>query len=86
LGKIEKQWMNKNDRGNQPARQAITSPFPRRMKVVTQHLRRLFHDESGQDLIEYALIGALVAIVAITGLNSLAGKINSEYSKIGSDL
>lgn len=53
---------------------------------MTQHLRRLFHDESGQDLIEYALIGALVAIVAITGLNSLAGKINSEYSKIGSDL
>jgi pilus assembly protein Flp/PilA len=51
-----------------------------------QLFRRLLQDESGQDLIEYALIAALVAIVAITGLNNLAGKINSEFTKIGSDL
>jgi pilus assembly protein Flp/PilA len=48
--------------------------------------RRLLHDESGQDLIEYALIAALLSIVAITGLNGLAGKINSEFTKIGNTL
>ena len=43
-------------------------------------------DESGQDLIEYALIAALLALVAISGLNGLSGKINSEYTKVGGDL
>lgn len=49
-------------------------------------LHSLLHDESGQDLVEYALIAALIALVAVTGLNNLSSKINSEYNKIGSDL
>jgi pilus assembly protein Flp/PilA len=49
-------------------------------------LKCLLTDESGQDLIEYALIAALVAIAAIAGLNSLSSKINSEFTKIGGDL
>jgi pilus assembly protein Flp/PilA len=49
-------------------------------------LRELLRDESGQDLIEYALIAALVALAAIAGLTNLASKINSEYTKIGGDL
>jgi pilus assembly protein Flp/PilA len=48
--------------------------------------KRFISEESGQDLIEYALIAALVAIVTITGLNSLSSKINSEFTKIGNDL
>lgn len=39
-------------------------------------------DETGQDLIEYALIATLVALIAITGLNGIAGSISSEYSSI----
>ena len=46
----------------------------------------LLQEESGQDLIEYALIAALLALVAISGLNGLSGKINSEYTKVGGDL
>jgi pilus assembly protein Flp/PilA len=49
-------------------------------------LKGFLFDESGQDLIEYALIAALVAMVAISGLNGLSSKINSEFTKIGSDL
>jgi pilus assembly protein Flp/PilA len=49
-------------------------------------LDRLLKDESGQDLIEYALIAALISIAVIVGLNGLAGKINSEFTKIGGDL
>jgi pilus assembly protein Flp/PilA len=49
-------------------------------------VKSLLHDESGQDLIEYALIAALIALVAITGLNGLSTKLNSEFTKIGSDL
>jgi pilus assembly protein Flp/PilA len=49
-------------------------------------LNRLLRDESAQDLIEYALIAALIALAAIAGLNGLASKINSEYTRIGSSL
>lgn len=51
-----------------------------------QLLKNLLKDEAGQDLIEYALIAALLALVAISGLNGLATKINSEFTKVGGDL
>jgi len=46
----------------------------------------LVQEESGQDLIEYGLIAALIALVAIAGLNGLASSINSEFNMIGTDL
>ena len=55
-------------------------------RIMKQLLKNLLNDESGQDLIEYALIAALIALVAITGLNGLASSINSEFNKIGSDI
>jgi pilus assembly protein Flp/PilA len=42
--------------------------------------------ESGQDLIEYALIAALIALVCISGINGLASSINSEFTAVGGDL
>ncbi len=52
----------------------------RMMKVV----RGLHKDEYGQDLIEYALIAALIAFGAIAGMNTLAQQLNIAFSKIGS--
>jgi len=49
-------------------------------------LRRLHQDELGQDLIEYALVAALIAFGAVSTMNTLAGNINSAFSKIGSKL
>jgi pilus assembly protein Flp/PilA len=49
-------------------------------------LRRLWHDEQGQDLIEYALLLALVALAATVGMNSLATAINNEFTHLGSSL
>jgi len=43
-------------------------------------------DESGQDLIEYALVAALIALGAITAMQSLAAGISSAFSTISSDL
>ena len=43
-------------------------------------------DESGQDLIEYALVVALIAFAAILGMNSVSTSINEAFSKIGSKL
>jgi len=49
-------------------------------------LRRFREEESGQDLIEYALIGALVAVSSVAAMSGLASKIASEYNNIGSQL
>jgi pilus assembly protein Flp/PilA len=42
--------------------------------------------EEGQDLIEYALVVALIALAATAGMKSLAGGINTAFSNIGSAL
>jgi pilus assembly protein Flp/PilA len=42
--------------------------------------------EDGQDLIEYALVVALIAFAAIGGMGSLAGSINNAFINIGNSL
>ena len=49
-------------------------------------LHSLHKDESGQDLIEYALVAALIAFGAVTAMGTLANDINSAFSTIGSKL
>ncbi len=56
------------------------------MSRMLEAFSRLHKDESGQDLIEYALIAALIAFAAIAGMNSLASQINVAFSKIGSEV
>jgi pilus assembly protein Flp/PilA len=43
-------------------------------------------DESGQDLIEYALVAAIIALGATAAMTSLATSISTAFSKIGSSL
>jgi pilus assembly protein Flp/PilA len=53
----------------------------------TGHLARsLASDESGQDLIEYALIAALIALSAILAMKGLANKISNEFNVVGNSL
>lgn len=44
--------------------------------------RDLVRDESGQDLIEYALIAALIGLACIAGLKTLASQINAVYNSL----
>jgi pilus assembly protein Flp/PilA len=55
-------------------------------KRILEVLRSLHNDESGQDLIEYALVAALIAFGAVAAMNSLSVTINSAFSVIGSKL
>jgi pilus assembly protein Flp/PilA len=50
------------------------------------YVRNLFDREEGQDLVEYALVVALIAFGAITGMGYLATGINNAFSNIGSVL
>jgi pilus assembly protein Flp/PilA len=49
-------------------------------------LLKLHRDESGQGLVEYLLILALVAFAAVAGMSSLAAGLNSAFGKIASVL
>jgi pilus assembly protein Flp/PilA len=43
-------------------------------------------EESGQDLVEYALLAALVGIGAVVSIKGLATKIGTALSSIGTTL
>jgi pilus assembly protein Flp/PilA len=43
-------------------------------------------DDNGQDLIEYALVVALIAFAATVGMKTLATNINTAFTNIGSTL
>ena len=49
-------------------------------------LKNLLKEESGQDTLEYVLIGLVVALGAISGMGVLASSINAEFSKLASSL
>jgi len=42
--------------------------------------------DEGQDLIEYALVVALIAFAATAGMNTLASDINIAFTNIGTTL
>lgn len=42
--------------------------------------------EEGQDLVEYALLVALIALVCITGVNNVASAVNTVFTNISSSL
>jgi len=56
--------------------------------LLKQYVRMqtLFTDERGQDLIEYAMVVALIAFAATAGMNTVANKINTAFSNIGNKL
>ena len=45
--------------------------------------RRWLHGEHGQDLIEYVLVGAFVALVALGGASQFGAAVNDWYSAMG---
>jgi pilus assembly protein Flp/PilA len=42
--------------------------------------------EEGQDLVEYALVVALIAFGAVTGMSHLSSQINKAFNTVSSDL
>jgi pilus assembly protein Flp/PilA len=49
-------------------------------------LQNLMSRDEGQDLVEYALVVALIAFGATAGMQSLAGGINTAFSNINTVL
>jgi pilus assembly protein Flp/PilA len=49
-------------------------------------LVRFVGEDEGQDLVEYALLLALIALAAIAAMNVLGGAINAKYRSASSTL
>ena len=53
---------------------------------MRQLLTRVIRDDDGQDLIEYALLGAFVSLIAIAAITSIGSQVNSWYVGYGAKI
>lgn len=53
---------------------------------IHQKFQELKQGEQGQDLVEYALVVALIAFGATAGMGALAQGINTAFSNVSTDL
>ena len=56
------------------------------MKNLITRMRTLMRDDSGQDLLEYALLVALIALVAVAAVKTSGQAVNSIFSTVASQL
>ncbi|MGD0157463.1 MAG: Flp family type IVb pilin [Terracidiphilus sp.] len=55
------------------------------LKLLTK-FQGLKNREEGQDLVEYSLLIALIALVCISGVNHIATAVNTVFNTISSSL
>lgn len=53
---------------------------------MSKFVSRFMKDESGATAIEYGLIVALIAVVIITAVQTLGGKLNTAFAGINAKL
>ena len=54
--------------------------------IKLQMLAEALLDERGQDLIEYVLVASLISLAAILGVKSVATKVGTAFTTIGTKL
>jgi pilus assembly protein Flp/PilA len=52
---------------------------------MREHFLDLVNDESGQDLIEYALAAAIIGLASVAAMSGTASNINAVFSAVGSE-
>lgn len=55
------------------------------MNLISR-LRRLLRKDSGQDLLEYALLAALIALVAVVAVTTTGTEVNSVFGRVTTQL
>ncbi len=56
------------------------------MKNLKNLMNAFVNDESGQDLIEYALVAALIGLGAVASLKTLSTAVTGAFTAIGTTL
>lgn len=72
-------------------RKSVPQHSERKMKTLLQSVYlkaydRVYNNEEGQDLVEYALTIVLVALACVAGINGVASAINNVFSNISTSL
>ena len=67
-------------------RSRVCSPRLREFFTGTPPWDRFLRDELGQDLVEYGLVMALIALAATASMSSMAAAISNAFSTVGSHL
>lgn len=53
---------------------------------MSKFVTKFMNDESGATAIEYGLIVALIAVVIVTAVTTLGGKLNTAFSTVGNKI
>lgn len=56
------------------------------MIALQRFLLKVLKEEEGQDLVEYALVVALIAFGAVAAMQGLSSEINTAFQTISSEL
>jgi Flp pilus assembly pilin Flp len=64
----------------------VSNNLTERGQSMRAILRRLWHEEVGQDLTEYALLLVLLSLAAVAFLGTLAGAINDVFENAATNL
>ena len=56
------------------------------MKNLITRMRALTRDDSGQDLLEYALLVALIALVAVAAVTTSGQAVNTIFTNVATRL
>ena len=57
-----------------------------KMTNMKQLVKNLINEDSGQDLIEYALVAALVGLGAVAAMKGLSNSIGNTFNGVGNSL
>ncbi len=49
-------------------------------------LRKIWNDDNGQDMVEYALIAGLISVVAFAAVQSTGGSIKTVWSTVSTNM
>lgn len=53
---------------------------------MKQLAKRLWREEEGQDLTEYALLMTLIALACLAAINGLSGAIQNAFTNVSSNM
>ncbi len=56
------------------------------MDNTMRFFNTLLQDESGQDLIEYALVAGLIGLGAVVAMTTLSTSIGNAFGQVGNEL
>lgn len=54
--------------------------------LMTQILRRLVHEEQGQDIAEYAVMLAVILVIVVGTIRLIGSNANTVFSQVGSSI